>query len=53
VKKSALRGFGIALLLFSPLWVTMMEPPSYLNFGLSLALGIFLLYLASQTNSGA
>jgi hypothetical protein len=52
VKKRALHGFGIALLLFSPIWITMQEPPSYLNFGVSLVLGILLLILASKTGSG-
>jgi hypothetical protein len=52
VKKRALHGLGIALMLFSPIWITMSEPPSYLNFGVSLALGILLLILASKTNPG-
>jgi hypothetical protein len=52
VKKRALHGFGIALMLFSPIWITMQVPPSYLNFGVSLVLGILLLILASKTNPG-
>ena len=52
MKKRALRGFGIALMLFSPIWLTMQAPPSYLNFGVSLVLGILLLILASRTNPG-
>jgi hypothetical protein len=52
VTKRALHGFGIALLLFSPIWITMSEPRSYLNFGVSLVLGILLLFLASRTNPG-
>jgi hypothetical protein len=52
VKKLALHGLGIALMLASPIWITMQEPPSYLNFGVSLVLGILLLVLASKTNPG-
>ena len=52
MKKRALHGLGIALMLASPLWITMQEPPSYLNFGVSLVLGILLLILASKTNPG-
>ncbi len=52
MKKRALHGFGIALMLFSPLWITMQKPPNYLNFGVSLVLGILLLILASKTNPG-
>lgn len=52
MKKRALHGLGLALLLFSPIWITMSEPRNYLNFGVSLVLGILLLYLASRTNPG-
>jgi hypothetical protein len=46
LKKSLLHGFGLALVLASPLWLTLERPPSYLNFAVSLALGILLLVLA-------
>ncbi len=52
MKKRALQGFGIALVLASPMWITMQEPPSYPNFGVSLVLGILLLILASKTTPG-
>ena len=52
MKKRALHGLGMAFLLASPLWITMQEPPSYLNFAVSLVLGILLLILASKTNPG-
>ena len=39
-------------MLASPLWITMEKPPNYLNFGVSLVLGILLLILASKTNPG-
>lgn len=52
MKKRALHGFGMALMLASPLWITMSEPPNYPNFGVSLVLGILLLILASKTNPG-
>ena len=42
----------MAFLLASPLWITTQQPPNYLNFGVSLALGILLLILASKTNPG-
>jgi hypothetical protein len=43
VKKRILNGFGMALVLASPLWITLSSPPNYLNFALSLVLGILLL----------
>ena len=45
MKKRLLLGFGLALLIFSPLWLTLAEPRSYLNFGISFVLGILLLIL--------
>jgi hypothetical protein len=49
VKKRLLHGFGFALMLASPIWITMSETPNYFNFAISLALGILLLVLASKT----
>lgn len=49
MKKRLLHGFGIALVLASPLWITMQKPSSYFNFAISLAIGILLLILAWQT----
>jgi hypothetical protein len=43
LKKKILHGFGMALILASPLWVTYAEPREYFNFGISLGLGILLL----------
>jgi hypothetical protein len=50
MKKRALQGFGIALVLASPMWITLSEPRNYLNFALSLITGALLLILASQIN---
>jgi hypothetical protein len=50
MKKRLLHGFGMAFLLASPIWITMQDPANYLNFGISLILGILLLLLAWQTN---
>ena len=49
MKKRLLHGFGIALVLASPLWITMQQKPNYFNFALSLIIGILLLILAWQT----
>jgi hypothetical protein len=46
VRRRALHGFGLALMLASPLWLTLQEHANYFNFGISLALGICLLVLA-------
>jgi len=46
VKKRALHGFGVALLLASPIWLTLEKPPNYFNFAISLLLGILLLILS-------
>ena len=46
-----LAALALALLLFSPIWITMSEPRNYLNFGVSLVLGILLLFLASKTTN--
>jgi hypothetical protein len=43
VKKRVLHGFGIALILASPMWITLTEPRDYFRFAISLALGILLL----------
>ena len=45
MKKRALHGFGMALLLASPIWLTLERPPKYFNFAISLLLGILLLIL--------
>lgn len=49
VKKLAFKGFGIALVLASPMWITMEQTPNYFVFTLSLVTGILLLILAWQT----
>ncbi len=49
MKKRALQGVGIALVFASPMWITLSEPRNYLNFGLSLVIGILLLILAYYT----
>ena len=49
MEKRLLHGFGIAVVLASPIWITMQEQPNYLNFALSLVIGILLLVLASKT----
>jgi len=46
MKKRLLHGFGMALLLASPIWLTIEKPPNYFNFGISLLLGILLLVLS-------
>jgi hypothetical protein len=48
MKKRLLHGFGVALVLASPIWITMQETPNYVNFALSVITGILLLILASQ-----
>jgi hypothetical protein len=48
LKKRILHGFGMALILASPLWITYSEPSDYFRFAISLALGIGLLVLSSQ-----
>jgi hypothetical protein len=45
MKRRLLLAFGLALLIFSPLWLTLAEPRNYLNFGISFVLGILLLIL--------
>jgi hypothetical protein len=40
VKKRLLHGVGTALMLASPFWLTLEEPPNYFAFGISLSLGI-------------
>jgi hypothetical protein len=49
MKKRLLHGLGLALLLFSPMWITMGEQRNYVSFGVCAALGVLLLVLASQT----
>jgi hypothetical protein len=45
MKKRLIHGFGMALLLASPIWLTIEKPPNYFNFAISLLLGILLLIL--------
>ncbi len=42
MKKRLLHGLGVALIVASPLWLTMEEPPNYFTFGISISLGILL-----------
>ena len=42
LKKRLVHGVGMAFILASPLWITLSEPREYVNFGISLALGILL-----------
>lgn len=49
MKKRLLHGVGLALLLASPIWLTMGKPPNYFNFGVSLVLGVLLLVLGQLT----
>ena len=51
MKRRILLGFGPALLIFSPLWLTLAEPRSYFNFGISFVLGILLLILGLRENT--
>ena len=51
VKKRLLHGLGMALLLASPFWLTLEEPPNYFSFGISLSLGILLNVLALSTGA--
>jgi len=46
LKKRTLHAFGLALVLASPLWITMEERANYLNFAICLILGLLLLVLA-------
>jgi hypothetical protein len=46
MKKRLFHGLGLALLLASPIWITMSEEPNYVNFVLSAVLGICLLLMA-------
>jgi hypothetical protein len=46
MKKHLLHGLGPALMLASPIWLTIEKPPNYFNFAIGLALGILLLVLA-------
>jgi hypothetical protein len=43
--KRLLQGLGLALLLASPMWLTIRKPPNYTNFVISLILGILFLIL--------
>ena len=45
MKRHLLHSLGLAFLLASPIWLTISKPPKYLNFGLSLAIGVLLLVL--------
>ena len=44
-----MNGLGLALLLASPIWITMSDQPNYLNFALSAVLGILLMVMAHYT----
>jgi len=46
MKKRLLHGFGVALMLASPIWLTFEKPPNYVNFAISLLLGILLMVLS-------
>jgi len=46
MEKRLLHGLGLASMLASPIWLTTEKPPHYLNFGVSLVLGVLLLVLA-------
>ena len=46
MKKRMLHGLGMALMLASPIWLTIQKPPNYFNFGVSLVLGVLLLVFA-------
>ncbi len=45
MRKRLFHGVGLALLLASPIWITIEKPPNYFNFGVSLVLGVLLLVL--------
>jgi hypothetical protein len=45
MKKRLLHGVGMALMLASPIWLTIEKPPNYFNFAISLILGVLLLVL--------
>jgi len=45
MRKRLLHGLGMALMLASPIWLTMGKPPNYFNFAISLILGVLLLVL--------
>ncbi len=49
MKRHLLHSFGLAFLLASPIWLTMPKPPKYLNFALSVAIGVLLLVLRANT----
>jgi len=49
MKKRLLHGVGLALMLASPIWLTMGKPPNYFNFAISLILGVLLLVLGLLT----
>lgn len=46
MKKRMLQGFGLALVVASPMWLTMEQPPDYVKFGIAISLGLFLLALS-------
>jgi len=50
MKKRLLHALGMALMLASPIWLTIEKPPNYFNFGVSLVLGVLLLVLALLTS---
>lgn len=46
MKKRIQQGFGLALVVASPMWLTMEKPPDYEKFGISIGLGLALLALS-------
>ena len=50
MKKRLLHGLGLALMLASPIWLTIEKPANYFNFAISLILGILLLILGLLTS---
>ncbi len=50
MKKRLLHGLGMALMLASPIWITLEKPSNYFNFGISLVLGILLIILGLLTS---
>ncbi len=51
MKKRLLHGLGMALMLASPIWLTMEKPPNYFNFAISLILGVLLLVLGLRSGA--
>jgi hypothetical protein len=49
MKRRLLHALGLALILASPMWITIEKPPNYFTFGVSLVLGVLLLVLGQLT----